>query len=213
MGSTLFGGEKSGTPKETRGAVNDLAKYYQTLMSQGGPGALGQGFGRMATESMVNMLGFDPSQLGLDEASIAALMDPADSTAGLFAAMQPFEAQETANQVAGLRDAFGTMGGRFSRNMLTAEGQARGELAGRFQQNRQQALLQAGAQRTQALLGIMGAAQQARQQAFQEQVVPWQMMQNYLQPGAPVYTQGMMPGLLQLGGTLAGMHMMRPGGK
>jgi hypothetical protein len=205
MADTLFGGTKSGTPIETRGGTSQLADFWKTMMDQN---QVNDFFGRLTSEAMMNQFGFDPSSLGLEDAMTRALADPRDATAGLFSAMQPFEAQETDRQISGLRGAFGTMGGRFSKNLLSAEGQARGELAGQFGRNREQALL--GAQTTQnnALATILQAASQGRQQAFNETMMPWQMMQSFFQPGAPIHTGGILPGILQLAGTWAMMKGM-----
>jgi hypothetical protein len=208
MGSTLFGGQKSGTPVETRGGTQALADFYQQILKNGGPGALSSMFGRNASESMVNMLGFDPAQMGLGDAASRLLMDPTDSTAGLFRSMMPFEAQETGRQVAGVRGQFGTMGGRFSRNVGEAEALTRGQVSQGFDTNRYNALLQAGGLQASALTGILGAANAARGQAFNEQMLPMQLMQQFLAPGAPQQTEGILPGLLQLGGTAALMGMM-----
>lgn len=201
MGSTLFGGEKSGTPIETRGGTSDIASFYQNLLKHGGPEALASMFGRGATQGMINMLGFDPSTMGLGDTAAQVLMDPTDTTAGLFRSMQPFEQRETDRQVAGLRDIFGAMGGRFSRNVAGAEGTMRSQMSQGYDVNRYNALLSAGGQRANALMGILGAVNQARGQAFNEQVLPMQMMQSFFQPGAPQQTEGILPGLLQLAGT------------
>lgn len=208
MGSTLFGGEKSGTPIETRAGTSDLASFYQNLLKHGGPDALASMFGRGATQGMVNMLGFDPSTMGLGDTAAQVLMDPTDATAGLFRSMQPFEQRETDRQVAGLRDMFGAMGGRFSRNVAGAEGTMRSQMSQGYDVNRYNALLSAGGQRANALMGLLGAMNQARGQAFNEQMLPMQLMQSFFQPGAPQQTEGILPGLLQLGGTAAMMALM-----
>jgi hypothetical protein len=207
MGQTLFGGEKSGTPSETRAGTMDLAKLYQSMMVGGGKGMQDM-FGRTSSEGLINMLGFDPSQMGMDAAARASLADPTNSTMGLFRSMQPFEAQETARQVGGMRDMFGTMGGRFSRNAGEGEAMLRSQLASGFGQNREQALLAAGGQRNNALASMMQLAMQGQGQAFNQQMMPFQLMNQFFQPGAPVYTEGLMPGLLQTGGTLAALAMM-----
>jgi hypothetical protein len=207
MGETLMGGERSGTPVETRGGAQSLGNIYSQLLGSGNPFGLGSQMGRNTTDALINMLGFDPTQIGLDQAAIQSLMHPGDTTAGLFRSMLPFEAEETARQTAGMREMFGTMGGRFSRNLGSAEGNLRGELAGQFGRNREQALLTAQGQRIQSMLGLMGATNQARGQAFNEQMMPLQLMQSFLQPGAPVIQEGMLPGLLQLGGTAALMYL------
>lgn len=210
MGSTLMGGQKSGTPMETRGGTSALADFYQNILKTGGPNALAAMFGRGATESMVNQFGFDPASLGLGDAAAGMIADPTNATAGLFRSMAPFEAQETARQVAGVRGQFGTMGGRFSRNVGAAEALTRGQVSQGFDVNRYNALLQAGGQRANAVLGLMGADTAARGQAFQEQMLPWQMMQQFLMPGAPQQQPGILPGLLQLGGTAAMAALMPP---
>jgi hypothetical protein len=212
MGSVLMGGQKSGTPLETRGGSEALGAIFQNLLQQGGPGALSALMGRGASESSMNMLGFDPAALGLGDIASSVLADPSDATAGLFRSMQPFEAEETARQVAGMRGQFGTMGGRFSRNAGAGEADLRQGLAGQFGMNRENALLSAGGQRANALMGILGAATQARQQAFGEQMQPLQMMSQFLAPGAPQFQEGILPGLIGMGGTLAMASMMGPPG-
>lgn len=213
MGATLFGGEKSGTPVETRGGTADLAQLFQSFLQSGNPFGMGNEFGRLATESMVNMLGFDPSQLGLGDAAAELLLDPADRVSGLFSSMVPFEAAETDRQISGLRGSFGSMGGRFSRNLADAEVRGRGELAAQFGRNREQALLQAAGQRLQALMGVGGMMQGARSQAFNEQFAPFQLMSQFLQPGAPIIQQGALGGLLGTAGTLAGLRFLGGGKK
>ncbi len=208
MGSVLIGGQKSGTPIETRGGSQALASFFQNMLKQGGPGALSSLMGKGASEGAMNMLGFDPAALGLGDIASSILTDPADSTAGLFKSMMPFEAQETVRQTAGMRGQFGTMGGRFSRNAASGEAELRGQLAGQFGMNRENALLTAGGQRANALMGILGAATQARQQGFNEQMMPLQLMSQFLAPGAPQFQEGILPGLIGMGGTLAMAHMM-----
>jgi hypothetical protein len=207
-----MGGQKSGTPLETRGGSQALGSFFQNLLAQGGPGALSALMGRGASEGAMNMLGFDPAALGLGDIASSILADPNDSTAGLFRSMMPFEAEETARQTAGLRGQFGTMGGRFSRNASQGEADLRGQLAGQFGMNRENALLTAGGQRANALMGILGAATQARQQGFNEQMMPLQLMSQFLAPGAPQFQEGILPGLIGMGGTLAMASMMGPPG-
>lgn len=200
MGDTLFGGEKSGTPREVQGGTQDLAKMFQQMIASGQVGQPG----RMTSESWMNMLGFDPREIGLNDAVVSALRDPADQTRGLFSAMAPFEAQETGRQVAGLRDSFGTMGGRFSRNLLQGEGELRTDLAQSFGLNRQQGLLDAARVRNDALAAIMGAT--ATGAGMQNDTL--RTMAQFLQPGGPVFTEGLMPGLIGAGGNLLGMWLM-----
>jgi hypothetical protein len=207
MGETLMGGTKSGTPLETRQGSSDFAAMLQNMM-RGGPGGLSDAFGRMTSEAWTNMLGFNPADVGLDEAAMAALRDPAERVRGLFASMEPFEERETQRQVAGQREMFGTMGGRFGRNLAGAEGELRGELSSQFGRNRQQALLQAGAMRNQALQSIMQGSTAARSVANQETMLPFQLMSQFFQPGAPIMTEGLLPGLIGAGANLGGMFLM-----
>jgi hypothetical protein len=205
MGQTLMGQRESGTPMETQQGASDLARMFQMFMQD----PTGSSMGRMANQSMMNMLGFDPSAVGMNEAATAALTDPRDSVSGLFSAMRPFEERQTAESVAGLRDMFGSMGGRVSRGAADVESIMRGELGAQFGQNRQQALLEASGQRNQALASLLAASNQAQQGAW----APIDIMSRFMQPQAPMEREGLLPGLLSAGGNLAALWMMSQGGR
>lgn len=159
----------------------------------------------MTSDAWINMLGFDPAEMGLDETAMSLLRDPADQTAGLFASMRPFEEEQTNESILGLRNALGAMGGRFSRNLLDAEVDMRGELGNQFARSRQEALLGANAQRSQALQHIMASVLGARGQAFQESFAPWQSTLDFFRPGGPIQQEGALPGLVGAGLNLFGI--------
>lgn len=218
MSNFLFGGEKSGTPIETRNQTSTLANMFASHLASGGPTGLSREFGRMTNDAWVNMLGFNPAELGLDEASISALQEPRDVVSGLSEAMMPFEARETERQTAGLRQMFGAMGGRFGSGALRGETELRGELASQFGRNRENAFFQAEGLRNQAvglrndaLANLLAAATAARGQAFNEQILPFQSMLGFLQPGAPVIQEGALPGIISAGMNLYGLMQMNKG--
>ena len=111
----------------------------------------------------------------------------ADITAGFRAGMEPFNERETARQTAGLREMFGTMGGRFGTPLMREESNLRENMGAQFQQQELAAMLQALApvlQAEQARLGTAAA---------------------FLQPGAPIWQEGVAGDLLTAGGTAAGL--------
>ena len=195
--------EVSGTPVETRGGAAGLGEILRNFFANP-TGQEGLPFGRQRAAGASGAFGFDVGDLNIEEALRSALGDPADVTAGLFAALEPFERRETERQVTGLREMFGTLGGRFSRNVGQAETRQRAELAEGFARNRAQqtipAMLQATGQRNQAinsilqaLLGGAGIESQSLGQFLQ-----------FLQPGAPNIQQGALGQILGAGGALAG---------
>lgn len=198
MGDTLFGRERSGTPLETRGATKKLGGAYESLFS-GDANPLMQAlmpFQRMGSQAFTNIYGYDPSDIGGVLESLLA--DPASQTEGLFSAMQPFEARETERQAAGLRNVYGSQGARFSRNMAGGESLLRGELSNQFARARQEALLGANQQRMGALQSLIAMMGQQQQNMF----MPLQLANQFLQPGAPIMQEGMLPGLIGLAGNL-----------
>lgn len=213
MGDTLFGGEKSGTPVETRGATKDLARLYQGLMSGGTQGMM-DFFQGQSGNAFGSMFGITPDRAGVADAVQGGLTSPADRMRGLFAAMRPFEDRQVNQAVAGTRNMFGTAGGRFSRNLQGAEAQTRGELANQFARSRQEGLLSAQAQQSNFLAQLMGLANQSAGQGLQGMG----LMNQFMQPGAPVYTQGILPGLISAAGNIfaatqmGGQQPQQPGG-
>jgi hypothetical protein len=210
-GEVLFGGEKSGTPKETRGATMHLGGWYEDLIRgnfENNP------FNRMSSEAATNMLGFDPASMGLGDILPQLLRDPADMTSGLFASMVPFEQRMVEESTAGLRGSMGSMGGRFSRNLLDGETKMRGELANQFASTREQALLQANQQRAQTVEALLGQIMNANQIAGQNSMGLLTNASQFLRPGEPVHSGGILPGLLSTAGTMWGLSRMNrnPGG-
>lgn len=209
MGTTLMGGESSGTPLETRSGSQELAKIFQSSMA-GNTGqleAMLAPFQRLGAQSFASNFGYDPTQIGgvLEE----MLADPGSATSGLFSSMEPFERQETQRQVGGMRNIFGAAGGRFSRNIASGEAELRGNLANQFGRARQEALLGANAQRGNTLASLM----QFIGQQQQAQLAPLEMMMRYFQPGAPIQSEGLLPGLLGAAGNfMLARQMRRPGG-
>lgn len=202
MSDFLFGGERSGTPLETRQASSDLARMFQQQIRSGAFG------GSDPSQSFINQFGFDPRSLPLGDAITAGLRDPASQTQGLFSSLEPFERRQTAEQVAGLREMFGTMGGRFSRNLGMAEGDLRSNLANQFLQTRQQGLLDANAQRNNLVASLLQSIPQAQVAAND----PLRIAAQFLQPGSPIFTEGLAPGLLGAAGNLAGLYFLRGAG-
>lgn len=228
----MGGKEKSGTPKETRRATSILGdEISRELVGAPNTGGIDrlyggslEGFeedvlGRLTTSAQHNLLGFGPGDIPLTEAVAAALADPTDVTEGLFRSLQPFEERETARQVGGQREAFGGLGGRFSRNLLSAESMLRGELASGFARERYNKLLEAGALRNQAVANVQNALLGAGAQAVQVGTAgaglrnqrAGQLLQ-FLQPGAPIYDPGLLPGLLSAGATLGASYLLNRGG-
>lgn len=178
MATTLFGGEMSGTPIETRGATSAIGAD------------LLRGGGRLAAASR-GSLGFTPRGVGTGAAAGRLLRDPRDRLRGLFAALEPFEARETERQVAGLRSGLGRVGARFGRSALEAEGNLRGELGERFSRARQEGILQAEGMQAQTLGMILNALLQGRGQTL-----------GFLQPGAPNFREGILGELIEAGGNV-----------
>ena len=203
MSELLLGGQKSGTPLETQGGARDFAGFLQNLIRGGGGDALKgitDPFTRLINDALMASLGGSSQNAVISD----LLADPADRTRGLFASMVPFEAEETERQVSGVRNIFGTAGGRFSRNVATAEASTRGRLGAEFQRGRQGALLEANAQRGGVLANLMQHGLQRAQLAL----TPLQLMAQFFQPGAPVQTQGILPGLLSAGINLFGISKL-----
>lgn len=205
MSDLLTGGERSGTPLETRQGTGEFANFLTGLLrGTGGQGLrnITEPFSRLISDSLMSIFGNVNRQGVIND----LLADPADQTAGLFASMQPFEAEETERQAAGVRNIFGTAGGRFSRNVGEAEASTRGRVASEFQRNRQGAILQANQQRGNVLTNLM----QHGLQAAQLSLAPLQFMTQFLQPGAPIQTEGILPGLLSAGMNLYGISKFAP---
>jgi len=181
MPDALFGGEKSGTPIETRRGTQELAQE----LTGGGPGRIQSGSARQA-------LGFGPQGVGIEAAVQRLLADPADRLQGLFAALEPFERRTTNEAIEETRGSFGRLGGRFSRNLLEGQARTQGELGAQFARARQEALLTAQGQQQQSLATILQALLGARGQTLQ-----------FFQPGAPNFQEGFFGDLLAAGGDVA----------
>lgn len=188
MGSALFGGEVSGTPIETRGGTAATGDALQ--------GAVGRGdfdpFSRSRMEAIMSLLGFNPADIGLGDAASRSLVDPRDRTAGLFAALEPFEERQREN----LRQSQSATGGRFGRSAVFGEAVLSGELA----RSREQSLLEADAQQTQAL-SVLFNALLGGGQLGQEGV---NALLRFFQPGSPNFQEGVAGDILGAGGTAIG---------
>lgn len=201
MSDTLFGRERSGTPMETRGATRAAAGGIESLLGTGGTGGP---LARMESQSLMDLLGFDPSTMGFGEAAESALRDPADVTAGLFASLIPFEEEFVGRQTAEQAGQFGQLGGRFSRNLVDADTRMRSRIGSEFLRTRQEGLLAAGAQRNQALAALLQSVQGAGQVGNQR----LQAILQFLNPGAPNWQEGMAGDLLSAGGQAAGAAVL-----
>lgn len=179
MSSTLFGGEMSGTPIETRGATSAIGED------------LLRGGGRLAAASR-GSLGFAPGDIGTGAAAGRLLRNPRDRLRGLFAAMEPFEARQTEEQVAGLRSGLGRLGARFGRSGAESEERLRGELGNQFARTRQEGILEAEGLQAQTLAQILQALLTGRGQTL-----------GFLQPGAPNFREGILGELIAAGGNVA----------
>lgn len=179
MGGTLFGSEQSGTPLETRGAVEAAGKRLETAISSGGLDALlglgGPGaFGELSLEAVSRILEHAPQ---LAE--------------GLFKTLEPFERRTMDRAAAGIRSSFGSAGGRFSESLLQAEGETRGEVAGQLARARQEAILSA-----------LGPIIQAANVAQQGQLGQASILAGLLRPGDPIFKEGIAPGLIGAGANI-----------
>ncbi len=186
MGDTLFGGEKSGTPIETRAGTSQIAN---DLLSGG----------RLTADATRGALGFGPNNVGIEAAVMRLLADPADRLQGLFAALEPFERRQTNQAIADTRGSFGRLGGRFSTNILEGEARTQGELGAQFARTRQEALLQAQGQQSQALAVILQGLLGARGQTL-----------DFFAPGAPNFQEGFFGDLIAAGGNIAGEFFGNP---
>jgi hypothetical protein len=143
-------------------------------------------FGRMQTEGMQNILGFDPGGVGVEAAIRAGLSDPRDATAGLFSEMRSFEDRMLMENAAGAREGAGMHGSRFSRGGSDIEARIRSELAGEFGRNRESALLDAQGQRNQLIAALLQGSTSAAGVAND----PMRIMAQFAAPGAPVHQEG-----------------------
>lgn len=187
MSDILFGGEKSGTPLETRAGTGQMANLFSNRMRQGA--------GTLGAESFANMFGISPGEAGVGDIIKQMLTNPANRLEGLFSAMEPFERRQTNQAVSGVRNMFGTAGGRFSRNLGEAEAQTRGELSNQFARTRQEGILGAQGQQANFLAQLFQLANQAG-------LGEMDTMARFFQPGAPVYTEGLIPGLIGAAGNI-----------
>jgi len=198
MGDTLKGKEISGTPMETRGAASTLAQMLQQYMTGGGAAP----FQRMQTDSIMNLLGFNPGSVGLGDAITSSLADPSKATSGLFASLKPFEEEATNRAIAANNEAFGNLGGRFSSNLLAGQSRTLRDLNMGFEKTRADALLGADANRNNAIASILqsligaGNVGSNNTSAFL----------NFLQPGSPAYKPGILGDLIGAGGTAAAAY-------
>ncbi len=183
MGDTLFGGEMSGTPIETRGGTRRVAS---DLLSGG----------RLVSEASRGSLGL-PGDMDLGGVTERLFTDPGDRLQGLFAALRPFEERQTQQAVEGVRGSFGRLGGRFSRNVLDAESRTRGEVAGNFARSREQSLIDAEGQQIQALATVLQALLGARGQTL-----------DFFRPGAPNFREGIFGDLVSAGGQVAATALL-----
>ncbi len=188
MTDFLLGGEKSGTPIETRAGT---AQIGQDLLTGGG---------RLQNQSAVGTLGFDPT-LDIESAVRRLLTDPADNLRGLFAALEPFEKRTTDEAVEGVRGSFGRLGGRFSPQLLDAESRTRGELAGRFAETREKSILEASGQQNQLLGLLLQSLLQGRGQVL-----------DFFRPGSPLFQQGALGELISAGGLIGASALIGPEG-
>ena len=186
---------------ETRGGARAASRGIESLLGTGGTGGP---LARMQSQTLMDLLGFDPSTMGFEEAGRAALIDPADATAGLFASLAPFEEEFMGRQTAEQAGQFGQLGGRFSRNLVDADTRLRGRIGSEFMRTREQSLLAANAQRTQALASLLGSVQGAGQVGNQQ----LQAILQFLNPGAPNWQEGMAGDILQAGGQVGAAALM-----
>lgn len=196
MGDTLFGGEVSGTPIETRGATQATGDRLGTSVARGDFDP----FSRARSEAIMSLLGFNPDDLDLGDVIDRSLADPSDRTAGLFKSLVPFEERQTQENVEDLRSGFSALGGRFSANAAAAETDLRGTLAAEFERNRESALLEAQGQQNQALNSLFSALLGGGQLG-QEGV---NALLRFLQPGQPNFQQGIAGDALGAAGTFFG---------
>lgn len=204
----------SGTPLETRGAAGAAGQSIADLFG-GNPQALqqvisaiGTPLQRLGTQSASNLFG----NVDLQGVASQLLASPADQTKGLFAALQPFEQRTLDQSVAQLQQTFGSQGGRFSNNLLNAQNQLVTQLNQGFEQTRAQNLLQAQSNQGAAFGDILGSILNQQNISQQGAVQTLGMLLNFIQPGAPVIQQGLLPGLLQAGTTLGAAKMLGSGG-
>ena len=113
MGSST----QSGAAPEIAGGARELGEIFQSIFQQkfsertaeGGEDALGnffallqQPFLNVQGDTQRRILGgITPDSAGLPSAINRSLTDPADRTAGLFAALQPFEDRQVTQQIGG----------------------------------------------------------------------------------------------------------------
>lgn len=183
----LFGREVSGTPIETRGGTSQIANELLT------------GQGRILSGATQQAIGFGPGGVGIEQAVMRLLADPGDRLQGLFASLEPFERRQTNQAIESTRGSFGRLGGRFSTNILEAESRVQGELGAQFARTREEALLTAQGQQSQALAVILNALLGARGQTL-----------DFFAPGAPNFQEGFFGDLLAAGGNVAGEFFGNP---
>ncbi len=182
MPDLLFGKEVSGTPIETRGGTVQISNEL-----------LGRGGGRILAGATQDAIGFGPGNVGIEDAVRRLLADPGDRLEGLFASLEPFEKRTTEQAIESTRGSFGRLGGRFSTNILEGESRVQGELGAQFARARQEALLTAQGQQSQALAVILQGLLGARGQTL-----------DFFQPGAPNFQEGFLGDLIAAGGNFAG---------
>ncbi len=201
MGDFLLGSEKSTTPVETRAGTRVLSGNLLDLAGLGTGPVQGRGspLGRLQTDARMSALGFDPSAIGVGAAATMSLADPADRTAGLFAALEPFEARERERSVAELRGGFGRLGGRFSRNAATAEGELLSGLSEGFARTREQSLLSAQDQQNQALSAILQASISSEALGIEQ----LQTLLQFFAPGPAQFEHGALTDIIGAGAVAA----------
>ncbi len=117
----------------------------------------------------------------------------ADITAGFREASLPGQQRQMREGAADLREMFGAAGGRQGANIARAEALFRSDLSAQHMRDEQAAMLQ-------ALSPVLQAEQQRLATAA-----------GFLQPGAPVWQEGIAGDLLTAGGMAAGL-MFPPAG-
>jgi hypothetical protein len=208
MGATkdvMFGKQVSGTPLETRGLTSQLANTFAP-----------QNLGKLQMQGMMNMLGFDPSQLGLGEFAQAAMNFNPQSLAGggafgdYLSAREPFDLREQGRARGESTMQAANVGARFGGNTSSAASQAAGEIAGRQEAERTAAApgfanidIQSQLARNQGFGSILNALPALAGAAMD----PYRMAAGFAAPGAPQFQQGIAGDLLGAGGMLLGSYL------
>lgn len=202
--------EKSGTPIETRGAAAAAGKSVEQVFSgqdlMSVLQMIGGNVGSLTTSSAQNILGFDPSDIGIEGSAETALGAPRFDVSDLLASLEPFEQREREMLSANVRGSFGTAGGRFSENILSAEGRAQADLSDRFSRRRETLAMgsfeDSERRRIEALGAILPSLTQAGVGGAGVTADILRSLLGFTSPGTPVQDPGIVPGLLEAGSTL-----------